>query len=152
MRLEDPPESTWQEEERTRDRSIERVVRVYDCSGQLDEPWVGVRRAICLDQIGTRGAQPYHQRRWFISSWMTSAAHFAQRIRAHWLIENPLHWVKDVVFGEDEAPFRHPNAAINWAICRTFVINLLRQQGWSSMTQALREIAHDIPQLLHLSQ
>ena len=152
MRLEERPDSTWQAEERSRDRSIRRVVRVYDCTAELGAEWAGVRRAICLDQVGTRNAQPYHQRRWFISSLITSAAGFAQRIRAHWGIENPLHWVKDVVFGEDQAPFHHPNAAINWAIARTVVINLLRQQGWWSMTQALQEIAHDIPRLLHLSQ
>lgn len=127
-------------------------MRVYDCSTGLGAEWAGVRRAICLDQVGTRSGQPYHQRRWFISSLVTSAESFARRIRNHWGIENPLHWVKDVVFKEDQAPFAHPNAAINWAIGRTIVINLLRQQGWWSMTQALQEIAHDIPRLLHLSQ
>jgi predicted transposase YbfD/YdcC len=29
---------------------------------------------------------------------------FAQGIREHWGIENRLHWVKDVIFGEDAAP------------------------------------------------
>lgn len=152
MRLDARPDSTWQAEERTRDRHIRRVLRVYDCSTVLSAEWDGVRRAICLDQLGTRSGQFYHQRRWFISSLITSAEGFAHRIRNHWGIENPLHWVKDVVFKEDQAPFDHRNAAINWAISRTFVINLLRQQGWWSMTRALQEIAHDIPRLLHLSQ
>lgn len=152
LRLEDHPESTWQAEERTRERQIQRIVRVYDCTHQMPEAWAGVRRAICVDQVGTRQGKPYHQRRWFISSLITRAEGFARRIRDHWGIENPLHWVKDVVFGEDQAPFTHINAAINWAIGRTFVINLLRQQGWWSMTRALQEIAHDIPQLLHLTQ
>lgn len=152
MRLKAVPDSTWQGEERTRDRSIRRVVRVYDCSTSLAAEWDGVRRAICLDQVGTRSGQDYRQRRWFISSLITSAEGFARRIRAHWGIENPLHWVKDVVFKEDQARFADPNAAVNWAICRTIVINLLRQQGWWSMTQALQEIAHDIPRLLWLSQ
>jgi predicted transposase YbfD/YdcC len=152
MRLDALPETTWQAQERTRDRQIHRIVRVYDCSHQLPAEWAGVRRAICLDQVGTRKGQPYHQRRWFISSLITSAEGFAHRIRAHWGIENPLHWVKDVVFKEDQAPFTQINAAINWAIGRTFVINLLRQQGWWSMTLALQEITHDIPRLLHLTQ
>ena len=29
----------------------------------------------------------------------------------HWGIENRLHWVKDMIFGEDTAPFTNYNAA-----------------------------------------
>ena len=41
-----------------------------------------------------------------------------------WGIENRLHWVKDVVFGEDAAPFSNYNAATNWSIIRNIAINL----------------------------
>ncbi|HCF28669.1 MAG TPA: ISAs1 family transposase, partial [Cyanobacteria bacterium UBA11049] len=34
----------------------------------------------------------------------------------HWGIENRLHWVKDVIFGEDAAPFSNYSAATNWSI------------------------------------
>lgn len=152
MRLEEPAAHITVIQEVSRDRSLCRTVRVYPCSGRFEPTWSGIRTAICLDQSGTRGGKPYHQRRWFISSLCASAAQFAAWIREHWHIENGLHWVKDVVFGEDDSPLHHRNVAINTSICRNIVINLLRQHGFSSITQALRSIAHDIPQLLHLTQ
>lgn len=101
MRLEQTPQQTWSYHELSRDRDITRVVRVYRCCGQFDAEWTGLRAAICLEQTGTRSGKPYHQRRWFMSSLITSAGGFAQLIRNHWQIENPLHWVKDVVLHED---------------------------------------------------
>ncbi|NEP86166.1 MAG: transposase [Okeania sp. SIO2C2] len=35
-----------------------------------------------------------------------SAAEFAVGIQGHWGIENRLHWIKDVVFGEDTSLIR----------------------------------------------
>jgi predicted transposase YbfD/YdcC len=68
---------------------------------------------------------------------------FAHPIRQNWQIENGSHWggsalrqlpVKDVVLYEDRSPLHHPNAAINTSICRNFVINLLRVNGFDSIT------------------
>ena len=37
----------------------------------------------------------------FLSSAKLSAQRFATAVRAHWHIENRLHWVMDVVFHDD---------------------------------------------------
>lgn len=152
MRLDQTPQQIWSTHEVTRNRHITRVVRVYLCDGQFEPDWQGIRSAICIEQWGTRAGQPYHQRRWFISSLLTSAARFADLIRKHWHIENPLHWVKDMVLAEDASPLRCPNAAINTSLCRNVVINLLRCNGFSSITQGLITFAHDLPRLLLLTQ
>lgn len=152
MRLEHTPQQTWTTHEVSRNRTVTRDVRVYACAGKFEPTWTGIRSAICIEQVGTRAGKAYHQRRWFISSLCASAASFAHWIREHWRIENPLHWVKDVVLNEDDSPLHHPNAAVNASICRNFVINLLRLQGFTSVTQGLRALAHDIPQLLLLVQ
>lgn len=152
MRLEQTPQQTWTRHEVSRNRTITRDVRVYACSGKFEPTWTGIRSAICLEQTGTRAGNPYHQRRWFISSLCASAATFAQLIRDHWRIENPLHWVKDVILNEDRSLLHHPNAAVNTSICRNFVIHLLRSNGFASITQGLRAVAHDIPRLLLLAQ
>ena len=68
----------------------------------------------------------------------------------HWGIENRLHWVKDVIFGEDAAPFNNYNAATNWSILRTIAINLARKGGYDSLTKAERFLAHDIDKLFLL--
>ena len=68
----------------------------------------------------------------------------------HWGIENRLHWVKDVIFGEDAAPFGNCNAATNWSIIRNIAINLARKGGYDSLTKAQRFLAHDIDKLFLL--
>lgn len=47
-------------------------------------------------------------------------------IRNHWGIENGLHWVLDVIFGEDAARVRMRNAAENLSPLRKTVLKLLQ--------------------------
>ncbi len=48
--------------------------------------------------------------------------------RAHWQIENGLHWVLDIAFREDEARARKGHAAENLATVRSIALNLLKQE------------------------
>jgi predicted transposase YbfD/YdcC len=50
----------------------------------------------------------------------------AQVIRAHWGIENHLHWQLDVVFDEDDARTRKDNGPENLAVIRRLAYNILR--------------------------
>jgi predicted transposase YbfD/YdcC len=47
-------------------------------------------------------------------------------VRAHWQIENRLHWVLDVVMDEDHSRARKDHAPDNLARLRRFALNLLR--------------------------
>ena len=58
--------------------------------------------------------------------------------------------VKDVIFGEDAAPFSNYNAATNWSLIRTMTINVARMCGYDSLTKAERFLAHDIDKLFSL--
>jgi predicted transposase YbfD/YdcC len=64
--------------------------------------------------------------RYYVSSASLSAAHAAQAIRSHWAIENSLHWVLDVTFGDDQSRLRTGHGAKNMADVRHFAINLVR--------------------------
>jgi predicted transposase YbfD/YdcC len=64
--------------------------------------------------------------RYYISSAALSAERAAQAIRGHWAIENSLHWVLDVTFGDDQSRLRHGHGAKNMAVVRHFAINLAR--------------------------
>jgi len=50
----------------------------------------------------------------------------AQAIRRHWAIENGLHWVLDMDFGEDRSRVRERRAARNLAVLRRIALDLLR--------------------------
>jgi hypothetical protein len=54
---------------------------------------------------------------------------------------------QDVVRQEDQAPLCDGHALTNFAIVRTMVLNLLRQHGFDSITQGLRCMVQDIPDL-----
>lgn len=46
--------------------------------------------------------------------------------RAHWGIENQLHWVLDVAFREDDCRVRAGHAGENFAVLRHFALNLIK--------------------------
>jgi predicted transposase YbfD/YdcC len=66
------------------------------------------------------------ERRYYIASAPLDPARLAQAVRAHWRIENSLHWVLDVVFREDLSRLRKGHGAANMALVRHFALNLVR--------------------------
>ena len=65
--------------------------------------------------------------RYYLSSARLTPEAFAAAARAHWSIENALHWVLDVTFDEDRARNRKDNGPENLAILRKLTLNLLRK-------------------------
>lgn len=61
--------------------------------------------------------------------------------RGHWQIENGLHYVRDVAFGEDRSSVRSGAAPQSLAACRNLAIALLRRSGLTSIAAALRTFA-----------
>lgn len=53
-----------------------------------------------------------------------------QLIRRHWAIENELHWVLDVTFGEDANRTADKNAAANLGVVRRTAVTLLKQNPY----------------------
>ena len=105
---------------------------------------------IQVERIGIRSGKQYLQTNYYISSVLLKETTFAEGIRQHWGIENRLHWVKDVIFGEDTAPFINYNAATSWSMIRNIAINLARLGGYDSLTKAERFLAYDIDKLFLL--
>jgi|SRR5579864_317640 len=65
--------------------------------------------------------------RYFLLSTLLSAQRMLEVARAHWTIENQLHWVLDVDFDEDAVRSRKDNAPQNLAIIRKLALNLIRK-------------------------
>ena len=66
------------------------------------------------------------ENRYYITSLSKNAEEIAEYIRGHWSIENQLHWVLDVIFGEDNSRIRKDNAPENLAVIRHIALNLLK--------------------------
>lgn len=50
---------------------------------------------------------------------LVSTNEFAEAVRAHWHVENSLHWVLDVSMKEDACQIYQNHAAENWSLLRT---------------------------------
>ena len=66
--------------------------------------------------------------RYYISSLPADAKQFAASVRAHWGVENGLHWCLDVGFREDDCRVRQGNASENFAVVRHIALNLLKKE------------------------
>ncbi|WP_016922590.1 ISAs1 family transposase [Prochlorothrix hollandica] len=81
---------------------------------------VVVRRQRLLWNRSTEEVQFY------LSSLPADSPRIAPAIRSHWGIENSLHWVLDVNFGEDDCRVRSLHATRNLALIRRYALNILR--------------------------
>jgi predicted transposase YbfD/YdcC len=66
------------------------------------------------------------QDRYYLLSRVMTAQEFLDTVRAHWTIENSLHWVLDVVMREDHARARKDHAPANLALLRRLALNTIK--------------------------
>ena len=75
----------------------------------------------------TRGAKTTTTRHYHVSSRALVPQAYLAAARAHWSIENSLHWVLDVTFDEDRARNRKDHAPENIATLRKRALNVLKR-------------------------
>jgi predicted transposase YbfD/YdcC len=95
-----------------------------------------------------RGGRIQHERRYYLCSATLDAKTFAAAVRAHWHIENRLHWVLDVVFHDDLARLRTGNGPQNMAIVKHIAMNLVRAQSDRHSLKVRRKLANLNPDYL----
>lgn len=88
--------------------------------------WAGLQSMGLVEAQRTIGDQTSTELRYYISSLPGDAAQFAHAVRTHWEIENKVHWVLDIAFGEDLSRVRQGYAAENFAVLRHIALNLLQ--------------------------
>lgn len=79
-----------------------------------------------VEAVREGSGKPSTARRYFLLSKAIPAERLLQVVRAHWTIENSLHWVLDVAMDEDHARNRRDYGPENLALLRRFALNLLR--------------------------
>jgi predicted transposase YbfD/YdcC len=72
----------------------------------------------------------------------------AAYVRGHWGIENKVHWVRDVTFGEDASKVRAGSRPRVLATLRNLAIGLIRQAGHNAIAGTIRDIEYDTSLLL----
>lgn len=66
------------------------------------------------------------------------AQRLLELVRAHWGIENGLHYRRDVTFQEDACRMKSHRAAEDLAGCNNLAVGLIRQAGWGNVAEARR--------------
>jgi predicted transposase YbfD/YdcC len=101
------------------------VVSAAPLARQFDFPdMVAVGRVESWRSSNGKVAKP--KVRLFLTSRKLSARKLLEIVRAHWGIENNLHWVLDVLFAEDACRSRKDHAPENLAAIRKLAINILQ--------------------------
>jgi len=88
--------------------------------------WTGLHTLIMIQRERRVNDHVSHETAYFIASALDSASHFLACTRAHWSIENSLHWILDISFQEDASRVRKDFAPQNLAVIRHLALNLLK--------------------------
>lgn len=104
-----------------------RVSQEINWLKQRHPEWHQLTSIVAIDSERHIGESVAKETRYFISSKAATAEQLLVAVRLHWGIENQLHWVLDMAFGEDQSRIRKDNAPTNIAIIRHAALNMIRQ-------------------------
>ena len=87
--------------------------------------WKDLRSVVEIESIREIKSNVSTEKRYYISSLAAEPIPILNVVRQHWGVENKLHWVLDITFGDDQSRIRKGNAPRNMAIIKKTVLNLL---------------------------
>ena len=118
-------------------RIEERTVVASDDIQWLKErhpQWDGLSRIVAVTAVRHLKDKTEEETRYFISSLdASSPERLGHAVRAHWSVENNLHWVLDIAFDEDRNRTRNGYSAANLAIIRHITLNLIKSEKTSKV-------------------
>ena len=95
--------------------------------------WEGLNMLGMVESQREIDGQCSRECRFYIGSIGPDAQRFARAVRAHWGIENDLHWSLDVAFREDDARIRQPQARENFAVLRHIALTRLKNDAHTKL-------------------
>ena len=98
------------------------------CTLPQTERWKGLRSIGMVEREFEEGDKRGIEQRHFINSIAADSKQFAHAVRAHWGIENCLHWRMDEVLKEDDSRIRKGNAAAIMTTIRHLCLNLFQKE------------------------
>ena len=96
-----------------------------DCLAK-PEQWPDLQSFAVIESERCIQGKTTRERRFYLSSLPAEASRLLSAIRAHWTVENRLHWCMDVAFADDQMLARTQHAAHNLAILKHLTLNLIR--------------------------
>ena len=131
--------------ERCRGRNEVRYCTVLSEASELAfleaHNWPGLESVAKVSSKRTLKGRTTQDVRYYLCSFKAKAEKLLPTVRAHWGVENKLHWTLDVVFGEDAHPYTDRHGAENMSVLRQFALNLLRQDTSKGSLKAKRKRA-----------
>ena len=121
--------SSWEENDKGHGRIEQRTAYVTDDINWLQErhKWPYLKSIGVVVSKVIKANKETQEMRFYVSSMEASAEKLCKAARAHWGIENKLHWRLDVVFNEDGCCITNDNAAENMDILRKWALNILHK-------------------------
>jgi predicted transposase YbfD/YdcC len=132
------------DDDRGHGRTERRTLRVAPCD---DTVFPGARQVFRLRR-DTGGLDGVRTSKEIIHGIVSATAeqanpeHLNHYARGHWIVENGLHWTRDVTFHEDDSQLRTGNAPRAAASFRNLALNTFRLAGRANIAYARRDL-HD---------
>ena len=137
--------------EKNRGRIEQRIAMIYPPLGINKKDWTGLKQIVHIIRLVEHSnGQNTRQDAFYIDSSAKSAAELNKGIREHWLIENTLHWTKDVTLKEDASKINKGQAPQNMSLIKNWIMAIFRKNGFNSMVQAIRIVANDLTLMVSL--
>ena len=103
--------------------------------------WSSINTIACIQSIREIKGKPSSEVRYYVSSLKNAAPkQILSSVRSHWAIENSLHWVLDMFFGEDQSRIRKDNAPQIMAVIRHLALNLLQLKKSQMPRQSIKRL------------
>ncbi len=91
--------------------------------------WPGLAAIGQVVRVREAGGKVTSETAYYLLSTPLTAERFGEVARAHWGVENGLHWVLDVTMNEDQSRTRKDNGPENIAMLRRLALNLAKLEG-----------------------
>ena len=122
------PHTAVQTVEKDHGRLEARRCYAFDQLACLSKPaqWPDLKSFAVIESERCIRGKTTFERRFYISSLPPDADRLLRAIRAHWRVENSLHWCMDVAFADDQMRARTGHAAHNLAVLKHITLNFIR--------------------------
>jgi predicted transposase YbfD/YdcC len=135
-------DNSFETHERSRGRDEWRhCCVVADLEYLESHDWPGLQSVARVCSKRTVKGKISIEKRYYLCSFKVQAEKLLSAVRAHWEVENKLHWTLDVLFDEDAHAYRDRFGPENMSVLRQLALNLLRQDDSKGSLKVKRKRA-----------